>query len=137
MEEFTKKLNKEDIINILNDQMKDFDPNEYVIVYKAGLVLRDLISECNDIDVEISKNIAKELNKRFIPFNIAPSGDHRYQLGDRLEAFYSGGERHVQKTEFVHGFQCTELNEAIDTYKKRNRPKDIITLKLLADKLSK
>lgn len=135
MEEFNSKLKKADIIDILNKYMKEFDPNEYVIVYKAGLVLRGLISECNDIDIEISKSIAKELNKKLIPFNVAPSGDYRYQLGERIEAFYSGGERHVQKTEFVHGFQCTELEECIDTYRKRNRPKDIITLKMVEDAL--
>ena len=125
--DFDTKLSKKDVLRILKEDFK-YDKKEFVLIYKAPLVLMGVMKECNDIDVTISRKLAKQLEKDGYKKTKSKLGSDRYEINDRLECFVHDD---LGEFEVVNGYQCKTLDEIYKEYKRRNRPKDQETMKCI------
>lgn len=125
--DFNTKLSKKDVLRILKEDFK-YDKKEFVLIYKAPLVLMGVMKECNDIDVTISRKLAKQLEKDGYKKTKSKLGSDRYEINDRLECFVHDD---LGGFEVVNGYQCKTLDEIYKEYKRRNRPKDQETMKCI------
>ncbi len=77
-------MDKKMIINILNEI--NFDINEFYVLGSASLVLRDILTSANDIDLCLSKYEFDRLSKIYDIKYLGESHNTRwYQLNDFIE----------------------------------------------------
>lgn len=131
-EEFSSKLNKNDILDIL--RKFKYNKSEYCIVYKASLVMQGVIDECNDVDISISKKLHNQLIKDGYKPVVAPLGGPKFTINDRLECFTE--DSYMTDAVKVNGYNCKSINHCLEEYKRRNRPKDQSTIKRIEEYLA-
>ena len=77
-------MDKKKIINILNEI--NFDINEFYVLGSASLVLRDILTSANDIDLCLSKYEFDKLSKIYDIKYLGESHNTQwYQLNDIIE----------------------------------------------------
>jgi hypothetical protein len=118
-------MNKQDILNRL--EQFPYNKGDYVITYKAALVLLDIFTECHDIDIECNMKMGNELKKLITP-TVAPLGGDMYHYNDDIDCF----TRELDyPTLEVYGYKVINPKEQYIRYLKRNRPKDKETILVL------
>lgn len=119
-------LNKKDIEQLL--KQLNFDPQEYIVISGAAMVIQGIKQETNDIDIVISNQLEATLNKKNYKFHLGDYNNHIYELG-RIELFHV----FYEETEYIEidGIRFATLESILKLKQKLNRKKDLIDIKTL------
>lgn len=116
-------MNKNDIIFKLKEY--NINLNKVWLGFSGALVLKNIITECNDIDLEVNTS---EFNRLKNLYNIKDEyikksrlGDNTFSLDDNIDIF----EKSMPiKTDNHYGIYTYKLEDIISNYKQSNREKD-------------
>ena len=127
-------MDKKMIINILNEI--NFDINEFYVLGSASLVLRDILTSANDIDLCLSKNELDRLNKIYdIKYLGESHNTPWYQLNDTIE--FCVDDFIDDKIEFAKPFNLIDLDYYYNNFLKNStREKDNYKKELIRKILS-
>lgn len=124
--EYESKLDKPAILKELQAFARQYPVEKWRVGFKAALVMYDIFSETNDIDVFVTEDVCKSLIRRGFTHVPAPYGGERITVTDRLEAFENQSKAVPKK---INGFYVDDIDEIYNFYKRMNRPKDQETLR--------
>ena len=125
-----KFMNKEQIINIINEYQ--LDKSKFIVISGAALVLLDIKKKANDIDICCGIDYYNYLLREY-PCElerINEFGEKAYMINGIINF---GTSFCPQTIEIIEGIRCSSLKDIIELKKFLNRDKD----KLLIKKLEK
>ena len=125
---FKPDLTKKDVLRMLKKYFSKYDPSQFVLFLNASLVMRGISKTCHDLDVGITKELSKQLEKDGYKKNIAKfTGDDRYEINDQFECFVCD----FGDYEKIDGYNCSTIDQIKKTYRQMGRPKDLEKLKVI------
>ena len=109
-------MNKQEFIAVLEEMRLKKD--EYVILSGGSLLLRGLRETTADVDIRMTKRLAREIDL----YNAPRDEGGYFQPRENVQATDDFGE-----TEFdiVDGYQCESLGSILAFKKRMMRPKDL------------
>ena len=121
-------MNKSEFIAVLEEM--GLKKDEYVILSGGSLLLRGLRETTADVDIWMTKRLAREINLYSAPRD---EGGY-YQPRENVQATDDFGE-----TEFdiVNGYQCESLGSILAFKKQKMRPKDLKDIEKIKEVLSR
>ncbi|MGN1358005.1 MAG: hypothetical protein ACI4WU_01420 [Bacilli bacterium] len=115
------KINKNDILKIL--EQYDFDPQEYIIISGAALVLQGVKEYTSDIDIAVSNKLYNQILK-----------DYNCQIEHKKDNYiiwfindvinFSNHYYETVKYKELYGYKVQTLESIIELKKGLNRQKD-------------
>ena len=121
--EFLKKL---DSLNL--------DKNRYCIISGGVMLLYDLKSTTEDIDIKVRPDYFEELKSKY-EFKKSLKYDYLYELDDKTEvavSYYNDDDIRI-----VDGYPVESLELQLKWMLEQNRPKDKEKIKIIEDFLKK
>ena len=121
-------MNKQEFIAVLEEM--GWPKDEYVILSGGSLLLRGLRETTADVDLSMTKRLAREINLYDAP------QDEKGYYGPREEVQVLDD---FEGTEFdiVDGYQCESLGSILAFKKRMMRPKDLKDIEKIEEVLSK
>ena len=112
-------MNKKDFIKKL-DRL-NLDKNRYCIISGGVMLLYDLKSATEDIDIKIKPDYFEELKTQY-EFKKSPKYDYLYELDDKTEVAVLDYDNNDIRT--VDGYPVESLELQLKWMLEQNRPKD-------------
>lgn len=115
------KINKNDILKIL--EQYDFDPQEYIIISGASLVLQGVKEYTSDIDIAVSNKLYNQILKDYNCQIEKKIDNYIIWLINDVINFSNHYYETVEYTE-LYGYKVQTLESIIELKKGLNRQKD-------------
>ena len=121
-------MNKQEFVAVLEEM--GLPKDEYAILSGGSLLLRGLRETTADVDISMTKRLAREIDLYSAPRD----EDGFYQPRENVQAIDDFGE-----TEFdiVDGYQCESLGSILAFKKQKMRPKDLKDIEKIEEALSR
>ena len=115
-----KRMNKEEVLDLLNSLK--IDKNEYWILSSAALVLRDLFPDAGDLDIAVTDEGLKELEKNY---NLKQKENGWYIVEDKVECVCYGKKENLNsQPELICGYYVQNINDYYKFLLSSEREKD-------------
>ena len=115
-----KRMNKEEVLDLLNSLK--IDKNEYWILSSAALVLRDLFPDAGDLDIAVTDEGLKELEKNY---NLKQKENGWYIVEDKVECVCDGKKENLNsQPELICGYYVQNINDYYKFLLSSEREKD-------------
>ena len=125
-----KKLNKNTILKILKEY--NLDPNRYIILSGASLVLQDIKEYTSDIDIAVDNTLYNEiLNKYSCTFEKYKDGYKIWYIDNIIN--FSNNLYTTTKYIDIYGYKAQSLDSILELKRTLNRPKDKKDISLILD----
>ena len=99
----------------------NLDKNKYCIIAGGVMLLNDLRSETNDIDLRVKPDYFKELSNKY-KMTKSPKYSYLYNLNDFIEIAVT--DFNESDITFINGYPVLKLEKELEWKLKNNRPKD-------------
>ena len=124
------KLNKSTILKILKEY--NLDPNRYIILSGASLVLQDIKEYTSDIDIAVDNTLYNEiLNKYSCTFEKYKDGYKIWYIDNIIN--FSNNLYTTTKYINIYGYKAQSLDSILELKRTLNRPKDKRDISLILD----
>ena len=124
------KLNKSTILKILKEY--NLDPNRYIILSGASLVLQDIKEYTSDIDIAVDNTLYNEiLNKYSCTFEKYKDGYKIWYIDNIIN--FSNNLYTTTKYIDIYGYKAQSLDSILELKRTLNRPKDKKDISLILD----
>ena len=121
-------MQRDEIIKLLKKY--NFNPNKYLVVGGAALILYGLRDKTNTIDITTTKSYLNELLKQYdcVLERVNKDGTACYLIDDVINI---GASYYKRRREYIEGFPVQTIDDLIELKQKLNRPKDRKDLKAI------
>ena len=124
------KLNKKDILEILKKY--NFNPNEYIIISSAALVLQDVKEYTTDIDITCTNELYNNLLENYDYTFEKNVGQYKVWYIDNLINFSNHYYNEFEYIELL-GYKVQTIESVLNLKKNLNREKDKDDIKIILD----
>lgn len=127
-----KKLNKSIILKILKEY--NLDPNRYIIISGASLVLQGIKEYTSDIDIAVDNTLYNEmLNKYTCTFEKYKDGYKIWYIDNIIN--FSNNLYTTTKYIEMYGYKAQSLDSILELKRTLHRPKDKKDISLILNYL--
>ena len=113
-----KRMNKEELINLLNTIK--VNKEEFWIVSSSSLVLREIYPDAGDLDIAITPKGLEELKKNY---NLVQKENGWYKVTDKIECVCQENSKY-SKEKLSCGYYVQNIYEYLEYLKSSTREKD-------------
>ena len=125
-------MNKKEFIKTLDNL--NLDKNRYCIIAGGVMLLYDLKTTTEDIDIRVRPDYFEELKSKY-EFKKSPKYDYLYELDAKTEVAVS--DYNDDDIRIVDGYPVESLELQLKWMLEQNRPKDQEKIKIIEDFLEK
>ena len=127
-------MNREYIINKLKEY--NFDPNEYIVISGAAMVLYGFKEKTHDIDISCTKRYTNKLLKNYdCTLEYEHSDGNKAYMIDNIVNF--GPNYYSKNKNYIEGIPVQRVEDIIKLKKSLNREKDLKDLELIYKHINK
>lgn len=128
-----KRMNKEELLSLLKSLKLSKD--EFYILSSGSLVLRDILKDAGDLDINVSKKGLEELKKNY---NLTKKRENWYQVNDKIECVCDGSfEKQKENCETKYDYKLQNINDYLNFLTNSSREKDKQRIPIVTDYINK
>lgn len=124
-----KRMNKEELINLLNSLKIAKD--EFWILSSSALVLRGIYKDAGDLDIAVTNKGLIELKNNY---NLTKKENGWFTVNDKIECVCDGEKSQLKYPPEKHGeYYIQNIREYLEYLYKSDREKDKARIKLVEE----
>lgn len=115
-------MNKQEFLAVLEEMALPKD--QFIILSGGSLLMRGLRETTADLDLCMSKQLAKDINL----YDSPKDEKGYYAPRENVQAMDDFDEKEF---DVIHGYQCETLESILEFKKRMNRPKDLKDIQII------